>query len=302
MTIPANVTLLASLNGGAPQSGGITAQHGDTCALSLQDPAGVTKARYEIYEYPDGFAVPAGWTADATGVYYVITAGAAAPTFTLPATVDLWGKFLFSVAVNDRLRNGTIASDLFDDATAVQILSPNGFEDVAFRETTQFDSQRQWAAALKLALRQMETGLVSITDPTTGYTVRLLPQIDERATVTGAGPHTYPQTSAARRITITEGQMLRCWAYVHAYGVGEVRWTLLEFDERVHWLTGAATPASVSRLPIIDDCHGGSGLTLTYVALDATTFEIVPSYTGVALTDLAIVLQVGATVVPMNTP
>lgn len=161
MALPENITLQVSLNGGAPQTGGITADLGDTVALSLQNPAGVAKARYEIYEYPDGFECPDGWTEASNGVYFALTKnGAAAPEFDLPSDADLWGKFMLSVEANDRRRGGAVANDLFDDRTAIRILSINGFDDVAFREGQQFDSKRQWAGSLKKALRLLNTNML----------------------------------------------------------------------------------------------------------------------------------------------
>lgn len=153
MALPSKVTLQASIAGGAPQTGGITASHNQTVALSIQEPAGVTKAKYQIYEYPDGWPVPSGWSQDSDGVYYAFTTGGPAPTFTLPVSTSLWGKFFFDVEANDRKRNGKIDADLYDDRTAISILSPGGLVDVGWREGKQFDAQRRWAGELKRVLR-----------------------------------------------------------------------------------------------------------------------------------------------------
>lgn len=159
MPLPENVKLQISLNGGAAQVGGITANHGDVVVASLLEPAGVAKARYEIYEYPEGFTVPAGWTHDVdSGVYFFFSAnGAAAPPFTLPASTTLWGKWLLSVEVNNRMRSGELADDLFDSTTALSIVSPGGLVDTAFRENQQFGGVRQWAGEIKKNWRLIST-------------------------------------------------------------------------------------------------------------------------------------------------
>lgn len=157
MTTPANITLQVAVNGGAPQTGAIQVAYGDSLVLSLVDPSGVKHVEYRIWEYPDGFTVPAGWTSvtnDDGVTYYRYTAasGAAAPAITLPAGT-LWGKYFFSAEVNGRLRNGRTEDDLFDDRTAAFIPSLSGIGDVGFGETTQFDPHRQWAGTLKSLVR-----------------------------------------------------------------------------------------------------------------------------------------------------
>lgn len=175
MPLPENVKLQVSLNGGAAQVGGITANHGDTVVASLLEPAGVAKARYEIYEYPEGFTVPAGWTHDVdTGVYFFFSAnGMAAPPFTLPESTTLWGKWLLSVEVNNRMRAGELADDLFDSTTALSIVSPGGLVDTAFRENQQFGGVRQWAGEIKKNWRTLDAGVGGGVNPADGSLIRI---------------------------------------------------------------------------------------------------------------------------------
>jgi hypothetical protein len=130
----------------------------------LVDPTGVTKCRYEIYEYPTGFSVPGGWTADAAGVYFYVSSGGPAPAFTLPSSTT-WGKFLTRATANDGKRFGSggklvAAPDLIDSRTVLEIPSPSGLPDVAFLEGFQFDSQRGWIGELKQWLRALEAGTI----------------------------------------------------------------------------------------------------------------------------------------------
>jgi hypothetical protein len=64
-------TALVSLNGGAQQTGGITAAYGDTVQLSLENTTGILGPRWTIFSYPPGWACPAGWsTADNDTYFY----------------------------------------------------------------------------------------------------------------------------------------------------------------------------------------------------------------------------------------
>lgn len=176
-------TLQVSVNGGAPQRGGVTVAYGDTIVASLQDPSGVQRAEYRLWEYPEGFECPAGWNELPSGHgYFVITNGGPAPAFTLPgAETELWGKYFLSVEVNGRRRNNTVAPELYDESTALKIPDPNGFEDVGFMESTQFDSKRGWAGELKKATRAASSLLGNVTGGSgvfanDGFSLKVAPQ------------------------------------------------------------------------------------------------------------------------------
>ena len=81
-----------SLNGGASAVGGITAAGGDVVQLSATSTVAWRTQKWEIYEYPAGFALPSGWSADANGSYYSYAVTPA--PFTLPAISSLWGKWM----------------------------------------------------------------------------------------------------------------------------------------------------------------------------------------------------------------
>lgn len=57
------------VNGGAPETGAIEAEQGDTIQLQAASYAtwGIPVARYEIYDFPDAFTVPAGWSTSGSG-------------------------------------------------------------------------------------------------------------------------------------------------------------------------------------------------------------------------------------------
>lgn len=165
MPSPPYAKLLVSLNGGAAQSGGITAPASATCQLSAESTAGWTSQRWEIWAFPSGFALPAGWSLDAeSGVYYSLALSPSA--FTLPSAAD-WGKFLFRLKVNnlDPGNSGVPASQLQDETTGVSVLATSGLEDVAFGETTQFGS-RSWAGVLQRDFRILSKDRMEPIPPT----------------------------------------------------------------------------------------------------------------------------------------
>lgn len=144
--------LRANIAGAGNLSGTLTGAAGATCQLS-QDPAGAGSSfLYEIYEYPPGFPLLAGWSADAFGVYFY--ASVTPPSFTLPAT-PLWGKLLFRLTVNngDPGTSGLPSTQFIDTATVVSIQGPSAVQDIAYLETNQFDTQRKWLGAQKTNIR-----------------------------------------------------------------------------------------------------------------------------------------------------
>lgn len=169
MPTPPYSKILASIGGGATTSGGLTATSGQTVTLTAESIAfwGAPAARWEIYEYPTGFSVPAGWTADPTGPYYYL--GTTPPGFTLPA-LPTWGKFGFSLVVNGGSTNGIVDTTLTDLSTWIEILSPNGLHDLGYREEDQYSTQRAWVEHHKANLRTLDTGLTGGTSLATPST------------------------------------------------------------------------------------------------------------------------------------
>ncbi len=177
MTTAPYAKLRANIAGAGNLSGVLTGAAGATCQLS-QDPAGVGSSfKYEITDYPEGWAVPAGWTADAlSGVYSYL--GLTPPLFTLPA-LPLWGKLTFALTVNngDPGTSGLPKTQFIDRSTVVSTPDPsgNGFEDIAYGETNQWDSRRKWAGVLKRNIRrQAKQSLPAYASVPDGYVLSLV--------------------------------------------------------------------------------------------------------------------------------
>lgn len=140
-----------SVSGGVWQVGGVTMDVGQTATFRLDSTVGVTSARWELYDYPEGWGAPSGWTLASNGTIYALTNGTSPPTFTPAVAAEGWGKWLVRVFVNGE-------SAPADDTSGLNILSPSGLEDICFMEKNQFDAQRSWIGALKRNYRLQDSG------------------------------------------------------------------------------------------------------------------------------------------------
>lgn len=125
-------TLTIRVNGGAPQTGGIYAADTDTIQLGAVSKSGwpTDVVRWELYDYPAGFACPAGWTTDTdddTRPTYFVLGASDPPSFDL----DGWGAYKTRLVV-------PIRGLPTDEATFIKVLSPNRLEDEAAGEGAQF--------------------------------------------------------------------------------------------------------------------------------------------------------------------
>lgn len=144
-----SATLQIRVNGGAPTTGGVVGSLADSIQMTAADKSGWGNpaTRWEIFDYPSAFTVPAGWSTDADGVFYY--EGSADP----PAWVaDEWGDYALRL---------TAVGRYVDETTRFRIVSPSlGLKDTAHREDTQFSSARPGGVdALKANWRTIETSL-----------------------------------------------------------------------------------------------------------------------------------------------
>ncbi len=172
MTTTPYARLGVRVNAGAPQYGGITVAHGDMVQFVAESTAywGTPAAVWQIFDYPEGWTGPgAPWVSltvpQANGlpdaVVFQYTGNTAPPAFAMPA-LPYWGKFLPSLFVNGGTIQGKAAPQLYDESTAVQILSPSALVEPAFRETSQFGSWRGFAGVLKALVRLIDGLFASV--------------------------------------------------------------------------------------------------------------------------------------------
>jgi hypothetical protein len=172
--------LRAAIGGGAPISGGITAPPSTSCQLSA-DPAGLAGAfafRYELLDYPVGWAVPDGWTADSDGV--IFNTDPTPPVFVLPPA-SLFGKFMPRLTLNYGISPNPLVlppENLVDTTTAIQVVGASGVKDLGFDEEGQFSATQLWVADHKSNLRILDAVASSPVGPPPLYTRWVDPTVE----------------------------------------------------------------------------------------------------------------------------
>jgi hypothetical protein len=140
----------------------VTIDYDDVLVFSINDVAGVDSALFRIYEFPDGFAEPSGWsTSSEDGAYYYLSKNGAPPPAVAAPPSPLWGDFLCDVKVNQGKRQGVNVSDLYDNSLGLTLPSPNGVPDFPYQEDKQFNAQRSWVSKLKELARTVSAHMVN---------------------------------------------------------------------------------------------------------------------------------------------
>lgn len=159
MTTTPYAKALMSIDGGALVSGAQTLAGGNVIQLQGESTVNWQDQIWQIYEYPPGYALPTGWTNN-NGMYE--SSLVSPPPFTIDLKAVRWGKYLIRLVVNHGLLAGVYAGPgssqpLVDISTAIKTRSPNlALDDIAYQETNQFDSVRQWIGELKATLRSID--------------------------------------------------------------------------------------------------------------------------------------------------
>lgn len=148
-----SVTLQIRRNGGPAASGDITGASGDSIQLTAASKVGwiAASARWELADYPEGFACPAGWSTAADGSYYYATANDDPPAFTIGASE--WGKWVTNLTANDG--SGLPITDM---ATGLSVPSPRGIVTVGRAEGSRHGGTR------KRWVRDLQRAVVTIDD------------------------------------------------------------------------------------------------------------------------------------------
>lgn len=150
-----------SVNGGGPQTGGIDVPGGATIDFVPVSTVGWKRVRWEIIDYPEGWATPAGWTLAASGMIYS-TAIPYPPQITLPAASALFGVWMPRLLVNEQIdTDQNILPGLLCDTNAFCVLSPLGLRDIGAREEEHFTTPttriKKWLRTYQQNLRTIES-------------------------------------------------------------------------------------------------------------------------------------------------
>lgn len=168
--MPTSAQFYVTVNGGSNQSAGIDVPSAATIAFVPASTAGWLRARWEIYDYPEGWSTPAGWSLAADGT--VFYSGFTPPSFTMPSADDLWGVWMLRCLVNEQIDVGgdvAVASNenLLDDNNALSLLSPSGLRDMGARELAHFTTSmtriKGWLRSWQRNLRAIESPGISLT-------------------------------------------------------------------------------------------------------------------------------------------
>lgn len=155
-----------SLDGGAVQTGGITATGGEVVQLSA-NPAGLvgaTQYLWELLNFPPEFTEPSGWDTDGNGNYFSTLQ--TPPPFTLLGD-EYFDKYVLRLTLNGGGpaldRNATAAQiaakeALVDTRTAISVPHVSGIEQIAAYEGNQF-SNKGWVGGLRETVRYL-AGLI----------------------------------------------------------------------------------------------------------------------------------------------
>lgn len=173
--------LLVSVNAGGNTSGGIEVPSAATIQFDFESTVGWLRARVEIFDYPEGWATPSGWTLAAAGTIYCEWTGMAPPLITLPASSSLWGVWMPRLLVNEQIDDDqNELANLLDDDTALCMLSPSGLRDSGARENQHFTTSttriKNWLRSYQRNLRALENPAITLaTSAATTFLLRHYP-------------------------------------------------------------------------------------------------------------------------------
>lgn len=157
MPTPPFAQLQAAKNGGAPTTGPLDIDPGDSIVFTPVSTVGASQYRYEMYSYPKGYATPSGWTLGTDGVIRYIT-DATPPAVLAPATRTP-GKWAMRLVLNER--NPTTNKNLVDESMILRMISANGLKAIAAGEGGHFDALRAYIGELDDTILAIDTLLAA---------------------------------------------------------------------------------------------------------------------------------------------
>jgi hypothetical protein len=158
--------LQVSVNGGANTFGGVDVPSGATLQFTGESIVSWRQQRWAFADYPEGWAVPSGWTQRSDGLIYSLDV--VPPLVTLPDAATLWGVWMPDLRVNTQVDDDiNLIDGLYDRSTALSMLSPSGLRDMGALEELQFTSamtrHKKWLRSWQQNLRALENPKISST-------------------------------------------------------------------------------------------------------------------------------------------
>lgn len=153
-----SVTPQIRVNGGAPQAEYVSAAVGDVIQMTAASYAtwGSPVARWWIYDFPSSYALPAGWSLDATSGAYYYDGNGDPPPFTCTE----WGRFVVDVyATENSVAVGPVRS-------LIDIPSASGLRDLGRGEGALYGGDRKrWVKTIQDNNRVIETTIGTLGTP-----------------------------------------------------------------------------------------------------------------------------------------
>lgn len=180
-----------SVDSGPNQTGGVDVAAGAAITFVPASTVGWLRARWEIYDYPEEWTAPAGWSTASDGTIFYVGLGAP-PSFVIPAPEAAWGTFMVRLLVNEQIDvGGDVAvgdGSLLYDNIALCLVSPSGLRSIGAREAQHFTTAttrvKGWARTLQRMLKLIESpGVTVSTSNTTPARIRRVPVPDGQTRV-----------------------------------------------------------------------------------------------------------------------
>ncbi len=151
--------ILVSVNAAGAVDGGLDIPSDCTIDFIPESIVGWLRCRWEIFDYPEGWATPSGWTLDTDGTIY--STDFYPDQITMPSNEDLWGVWMPRLLVNEQIDDSeNILEGLLDyELTALCMLSPGGLRSSGAREKQHFTTS---TTRVKGFIRSYQRNLIAL--------------------------------------------------------------------------------------------------------------------------------------------
>ena len=232
-----------SVNGGGPQTGGVDVPGGATIDFVPVSTVGWKRARWEIPDYPEGWATPAGWTLDGSNGTIYSTAVPQPQQILLPDAGALWGVWMPVLLVNEQIDTDQEELEgLYNDENAFCVLSPSGLRDMGAREKEHFTTAttriKNWLRSYQRNLRAIENPAITLATTTASAT-------------------------RIRRFPVADGTVRSIRAIVNCYNAGGAKHAEYEVKAMYKRVSGTLAQVYAPVITTVFETDAGLNVTLT---------------------------------------